>query len=115
MKNPSGNIKVESDFSNYAAKAESKDAAGVDTTNPAAKSDLASLKTEVNKIDVEKRSTYSDVVKKVMYNRLDTNVNATDTKLPNTSGLVTKTKYDSERILKITLKMLVRRYLIVAD
>ena len=59
----------------------------------------------------------NDIVKKVVYNRLDTKVNASDTKLPSTSWLVTKTQYDSEKqnLEKKRLKMLIRRHLIVAD
>ena len=37
----------------------------------------------------------SDVVKKkTVYDKLVTRVNAIDSKIPNTSGLVTKTQYD---------------------
>ena len=49
-----GNINVKVNLSNYATKADLKNAAGVDTSKFAAKSDLASLKTEVDKIDVGK-------------------------------------------------------------
>ena len=41
-------------MSDYATKANLKNATGVDTSKLAAKSDLASLKTEVDKIDVDK-------------------------------------------------------------
>ena len=44
-------------MSNYATKADLKNATGVDTSKLAAKSDLASLKTEVDKIDVDKLKT----------------------------------------------------------
>ena len=64
-------ISVKLDFSNYATKTNQKRAAGADTSNLAAKSDLAILKAEVDKIDVEKLKTVSvdlscwfDVVKK---------------------------------------------------
>ena len=46
------NVKV--DLSNYATKGDLKNAAGIDTSQLASKSDLASLKAEVDEIDVEK-------------------------------------------------------------
>ena len=49
-----GDINVKVDLSNYAAKTDLKDATGVDTSNFALKSNLASLKTEVDKLDIEK-------------------------------------------------------------
>ena len=39
----------------------------------------------------------NNIVKKVVYNRLDTKVNASDTKLPSTNWLVTKTLHDSDK------------------
>ena len=47
-------MKVELDISNYATKADFKGATGVATTNLEPKSDLASLKLEVDKIDTDK-------------------------------------------------------------
>ena len=49
-----GDINVKADLSNYATKADLKNATGIDTSKLAAKSDLVSLKAEVNKIDVDK-------------------------------------------------------------
>ena len=49
-----GDINVKVDLSNYATKLDLKNATGVDTSKLAAKSDLASLKAEVDKIDVDK-------------------------------------------------------------
>ena len=46
------NVKV--DLSNYATKAESKNATGIDTSTFAEKSNLASLKTETDKVDAYK-------------------------------------------------------------
>ena len=70
-----GNIKVELDLSSYATKAELKNTTGVDTSKLAAESDLASLKAEVDKIDVEKLkavpidlSKLSNVVNKEVVN-----------------------------------------------
>ena len=49
-----GDINAKTDLSNYATKADLKNAAGVDTSKLAAKSDLASLKAEVDKWDIDK-------------------------------------------------------------
>ena len=48
------NIKVEIDLSNYATKKEINDITHVDTSNFALKTNLANLKTEVDKLDVDK-------------------------------------------------------------
>ena len=89
---------------NYTAKLDFKNAPGVDTSKLAAKSDLASLKAEVDKIDVDKLKTVptdlsklsnavkNEVVKKSVYNKLVTKVNNIDT-----SGFVSKTKYDRDK------------------
>ena len=53
----SENMKVELDFSNYATKDDLKDATGVNTSNLAAKSDLATLKENVDKIVIDKLET----------------------------------------------------------
>ena len=88
----------------YETKAELKNAAGVDTSNLAAKSYLAHLKAEVHKIDVDKLKTLpvdlskishlvrNEVVKKTKYEKLVTKVNNNDT-----CGFVLKTKYDTEK------------------
>ena len=46
-----GDVSVKLDLSNYATPADLKGAAGVDTSNLASKSDLASLKAEEDNID----------------------------------------------------------------
>ena len=48
-----GRVKVELDLSNYATKADSKNATGVDTSKFAQKVDLASLKSNVDKLDID--------------------------------------------------------------
>ena len=48
------NIKVEVDLSNYATKADIKNITHVDTSNFALKTNLANLKTEVDKLDTGK-------------------------------------------------------------
>ena len=49
-----GNINVKVDLSNYATKAELKNATGVDASKLALKSNVESLKTKVDKINVDK-------------------------------------------------------------
>ena len=112
------NIKVNIDLSNYANKKEINDITHVDTSNFALKTNLLSLKTEVDKLDFNKlvpipndlrklsNVVKNDVVKKVDYNKLVAKVDNIDTndfvlktnfnskftvlenKIPNTSGLV---------------------------
>ena len=52
-----GNLKIELDLSFYMTKADLKNATGVDTLNFAKKSDLASLKSEIGKLDIVKLET----------------------------------------------------------
>ena len=85
------NINFSADLSNYATKTDLKNATGVDTSKLAAKSDLACLKAEVDKIDVGKLKTVpvdlsklsnvvkNEVVKKTVYDKLVTKVNNIDT------------------------------------
>ena len=49
-----GDINVKVDLSNYATKTDLKNATGIDTSKLAAKSDLASLKAEIDKLDIDK-------------------------------------------------------------
>ena len=48
------NVKVELDLSNYATKAELKNTTGVDTSDFVEKTDLAHLKSDVDKLDFDK-------------------------------------------------------------
>ena len=48
-----GDISVTVDLSNYATKADLKNATGMDTSKLAAKSDLVSLKAEADKLDID--------------------------------------------------------------
>ena len=78
-KSSSNNIKVESDLSNYATKNDLKNITHVDVSSFASKTNLAALKTEVDKIDADKLKTVpadlaklsnvidNDVVKKTDY------------------------------------------------
>ena len=49
-----GDINVKDDLSNYATKTDIKNIAHVDTSSFALKTNLASLKTEVDKLDIDK-------------------------------------------------------------
>ena len=111
-----GNINVKVDLSNYPTKAAMKNISHVDTLSFALKTNLANLKTEVNKLDIAKlvpvpvdlgklsNVVKNDVVKKDVYNKLVTKVNSIDTsaiaqfenKIPDNSGLVKKTNYDAK-------------------
>ena len=68
-----GDINVKVDLSNYATKTGIKNISHVDTSSFALKSNLASLRTEVDKLDIDKLvplpvdlSKLSDVVKSVV-------------------------------------------------
>ena len=52
-----GDINVKVNFSNYATKTDIKNISHVDTSSFALKSDLASLKTEVDELDIDKIKT----------------------------------------------------------
>ena len=49
-----GDINVKDDLSNYATKADIKNISHVDTSGFALKTNLANLKTEVDKLDIDK-------------------------------------------------------------
>ena len=99
-----GDINVKVDLSNYATKTDIKNISHVDTSSFALKTNLASLKTEVDKLDIDKLVTVpvdlsrlsnvvkNDVVKKAVYDKLVEKVNNIDT-----SGFVLKTKCDTEK------------------
>ena len=72
-----GDINVKIDLSNYVTKADVKNVSHVDTSNFALKSNLASLKTEVDKLDIYKLvpvpvdlSKLSDVLKLMLLKKL---------------------------------------------
>ena len=76
---------------NYATKADIKNTSNVDTSSFALKSNLVSLKTEVNKLDIDKLVPVpvdlsklgdvvkNDVVKKTVDDKLVAKVNSIDT------------------------------------
>ena len=87
----SNNIKVEPDLANYATKTDLKNIIHVDVSSSASKTNLAALKTEVDKIDTDKLKRVPDdlaklsnvlkneVFKKTAYNTLKNKVDAIDT------------------------------------
>ena len=99
-----GDINVKVDLSNYATKADLKNISHIDASSFALKSNLASLETEVNKLDIDKltpvlndlaklcNAVKNDVVKKTEYNKLVTKVHNNDT-----TEFVLKTKYDTDK------------------
>ena len=54
LKSSGRRVKVESDLSNYATKADLKDATGVDTSKFVKKIDLANLKSDLDQLDIDK-------------------------------------------------------------
>ena len=100
-----GDINVKVDLSNYATKADIKNISHVDTSSFALKTNLATLKTEVDKLDIDKLvpvpvdvSKLSDVVKnnvikKDVYDKLVAQVNSIDT-----SEFALKTKCDTDKL-----------------
>ena len=119
-------INVKVDLSNYATKADIKNISHAGTSSFALKTNLANLKSEFDKLDIDKLAPVpidlsklsdvvkNDVVKKDVYDKLVTEVNNIDTsgfvlktrydtdkselgnKIPDTSGLVKKTDYDTK-------------------
>ena len=122
----SGDINVKVDLSNYATKEDIKNISHVDTSGFALKTNLGNLKTEVDKLDIDKlvpvptdlsklsNVVKNDVVKKADYSKLvtkvdniyisglvkKTNYNTKITeiggKIPDTNGLVKKTDYNTK-------------------
>ena len=115
--NSSGNIKAELDLSNYATKKDIKGITHIDASGFAFKTNLAALKTEVDKIDTDKLKAVPDdlakltnvvkneVVKKTDFsadnyvtrtkfstdtNSLDDKIDKVDQKILDVSGLATK-------------------------
>ena len=116
-KSSSSNIKVELDLTSYATKTDLKNITQTDVSSFASKTNLAALKAEVDKIDVDKLKTVPDdlaklsnvvkheVVKKADFsadnyvtrtkfsadaNALDGKIDKVDKKIPNFSNLATK-------------------------
>ena len=120
----SNNVKVKLDLTNYATKTDLKNITHVDVSSFASKTNLAALKTEVDKIDADKLKTTptdlaklsnvvkNDVVKKTDYNAKVTTIenqiagitkNTTDNlnnikklKAVDTNSFVTRTKFSAD-------------------
>ena len=99
-----GNINAKIDLSYYVTKTELKNVTHFDTSSFALKTNWASLKTEVDKLDFDKLAPVpvdlsklsdvvkNDVVKKAVYDKLVAKVNNIDTSL-----FVLKTKYQTDK------------------
>ena len=96
-------INVKVDLPSYATKADLKNEIEADTFKLAAKSDLASLKAEIDEIDVDKSklvpvdlsklsNVVNNVVKKAVYDKLLAKVNNIVT-----NGFVLKANYDTHK------------------
>ena len=120
----SNNIKVKLDLTKYATKTDLKNITHVDVSRFASKTNLAALKTEVDKIDTDKLKTApadlakltsavkNDVLKKTDYNAKVTSIEApiagltkntvdnladiTKVKAIDTNGFVTRTKLSAD-------------------
>ena len=109
----SNNIKVELDLANYATKTDLKNITHVDISSFASKTNLAALKTKVDKIDVDKLKTVPDDLAKLSNvvknevdfsadtyvtrtkfstdtNALDDKIDKVEKKIPDISSLETK-------------------------
>ena len=103
------NIKVKIDLTNYATKEDTKNITHIDTSSFALKTNLSSLKTVVDKLDINKlvpipndfsklsNVVNNDAVKKIVYNKLVAIIDNI-----NTNDFVLKTNYstDENRIRK---------------
>ena len=123
-KSSCSNIKVELDLINYATKTDLKNITHVDVSTFASKTNLAALKTEVDKIDTDKLKTApadlakltnaveNDLVKKTVYNTKVTSIETqiagltkntvdnladiTKLKAIDTNSFVTRTKFSAD-------------------
>ena len=120
----SNNIKLELDLANYATKTDLENITHVDVRSFASKTNLAALKTEVDKRDADKLKTAptdlakltnaieNDLVKKTVYNTKVTSIEAhiaglakntvdnvadiTKLKANDTNSFVTRTKFSAD-------------------
>ena len=99
-----GDINVKVDLSNYATKADIKNMKHVDTSSSALKTNLANLKTEVDKLDIDKLKSLPNNLNnlKTKVDKLDIDklapVPADLSKLSNAinNKVVKKTEYDTK-------------------
>ena len=99
-----GNINVKVDLSNYTTKTDLKNVTHVDISSFELKTNLANLKTDDEKLDIDKLEPVpvdlsklsdvvkNDVIKKTVYDKLEAKVNNIDT-----SDFVLKTKYETDK------------------
>ena len=92
-KSSSNNIKIELDLSNYAMKDDVKNITHVDVSSYATKTNLAALKTEVDKIDVDKLKTVPDDLAKLINVVKNELVKKTDF---SADTYVTRTKFSTD-------------------
>ena len=114
-----GDFNVKVGLSNYATKTDLKNISHVDVSSFALKSNLANLKTEVDKLDIDKLTPVpndlaklsnvvkNDVVKKTVYGKLVAKVNNSDT-----TGFVLKTTFDTDK--SDLLVMRIKKFLMLA-
>ena len=110
-------IKVQIDLNNYATKIDIKNIPHVDTSSFALKTNLASLKTEADKLNIDKlvpipddlsklnNVVKNDVIKKTVYDKLVAKGNAIPLNNLDTSDFVLKTKYQTDKT-EIEIKFL---------
>ena len=92
-KSSSSNIKVELDLTNYATKTDLKIFTHTDVSSFASKTNLAALKTEVDKIDVDQLKTVPDDLAKLTNVVKNETVKKTDF---NADEYVKKTKVSAD-------------------
>ena len=104
FKNFGGNRKVKVYLSNYATKTDLNNVTHVDTSSCALKTNLANLKTEVDKLEIDKLASVpvdlsklsdvvkNDVVKKTRYDKLVAKLDNIDT-----SDFLLLTKYNTDK------------------
>ena len=106
-KSSSNNVKVELDLTNYARKPDLNNITHVDVSSFASKTNLAALKTEVNKIDADKLKTVpvdltklSNVVKNEVVKKTDYSTKITSIE-PQIAGLTKNTVDNLADITKL--------------
>ena len=118
----SGDINVKVDLSNYGTKADIKSISHIDTSSFAIKTNLANLKTEVDKLDIDKLvpvptdlSKLSNVVKNNVIKKTDYNSKITEieNKIPDTSNLATKAALTTVKNEIPDTSSLVKRLIII--
>ena len=96
-------VKVELDLKNYATKTDLQNISHTDISNFVLRTNLASLKAEIDKLDIKKLvsipvdlSKLSDVIKNDMVKRTEYDKLVTKVNNINTTNFVLKTKYEKD-------------------